>query len=84
MRSAKATDYFPYKISTLCYFEVDKAGKVTQIPHKNKSDLPGVAAAYARAVSQATSLYAVWPGKWSSDLFLIDGLEQFAKAFDLK
>lgn len=84
MRSAKATDNFPYKMSTLCYFEVDKAGKVTQIPHKNKSDLPGVATAYARAVTQATSLYAVWPGNWSSDLFLIDSLEQFAKAFDLK
>ena len=37
MRSAKENN-FPYKMSTICYFEVDKDGNVSQVPHKNKSD----------------------------------------------
>jgi len=33
-------------------------------------------------IDEATTLYAVWPGKWSSDLFIIDDLDGFAKAFN--
>lgn len=82
MRSAKEAD-FPYRMNTVCYIEVDKNGKVTQVNHKNKSDLPEVTAAYQRAASKISVLYAVWPGKWSSDLFLIDDLDAFAKSFGI-
>lgn len=82
MRSAKESD-FPYKMSTVCYIEVDGNGKVTQVHHKNKSDLPEVTAAYERAAGKLSTLYAVWPGKWSSDLFLIDDLDAFAKSFGI-
>ena len=35
-----------------------------------------------RALAKNTILYAVWPGNWSSDLFIIDDLDAFAKAFN--
>ena len=84
MRSAKDTEIFPYLINTMCYFEVNSRGEVSRLPHKNKSDRPGVLEAYRRAVSGETTLYAVWPGQWRSDLFQIDDLERFKEAFDLK
>lgn len=83
MRSAKEQEYFPYTGGTVCYIEVGKDGEVSQMHHKNKSDLPEVFAAYQRVVHGDSTLYAVWPGKWSSDLFLIDDLEAFAKSFEL-
>lgn len=70
-------------MKTLCYFEVDRNGNVSQLNHKNKSDRPEVMAAYQRAANQTTTLYAVWPGNWSSDLFVIDDLDTFAKKFEL-
>ncbi|MBC8587745.1 hypothetical protein [Paratissierella segnis] len=82
MRSAKENN-FPYKMSTICYFEVDKDGNVSQIPHKNKSDRARLLEVYQRAIDKTITLYAVWPGNWSSDLFIIDDLDAFAKEFDL-
>lgn len=83
MRSAKETKEFPYKMSTLCYFEVYNNGKVSHISHKNKSDINNINEAYKRALNKETTLYAVWPGNWRSDLFVIDDLEIFAKEFEL-
>lgn len=64
-------------------FEVHKNGNVSKFQHKNKSDLPEVLEAYQRAKDETTTLYAVWPGNWGSDLFIIDDLDAFAKGFDL-
>ncbi|WP_141136714.1 hypothetical protein [Paenibacillus herberti] len=61
MKRAKETDNFPYGLSTVCYFEVDKTGAVSQVHHKNKSDRPKVLEAYQRAMNKTTVLYAVWP-----------------------
>ena len=36
MRSAEEAGYFPYRLSTVCYFEVYKDGTVKRIYHKNK------------------------------------------------
>lgn len=83
MRSAKKSGNFPYRMSTVCYFEVDKKGNVNQIPHKNKCDLDGVIKAYQKASNGDTKLYAVWPGNWSSDLFIIDDLKEFADSFGI-
>ncbi|MBS4784544.1 MAG: hypothetical protein KH009_00355 [Clostridiales bacterium] len=84
MRSAAATENFPYRMSTVCYIEVEPNGQVSQVPHKNKSDLPGVKRAWERAVNGESALYAVWPGQWSSDLFAIDDLERFAEEFGFR
>lgn len=83
MRSAKESNNFPYSMDTICYFEVDTDGNVSQIPHKNKSDRENVLEAYQRAKDEITTLYAVWPGNWRSDLFIIDDLDAFAKELDL-
>lgn len=82
MRSAKEVDNFPYSSSIVCYFEVDKNGNVSQVYHKNKSDRPNVLEAYQRVMNKTTTLYAVWPGNYRSDLFIIDDINAFAKAFN--
>ncbi|WP_217559974.1 hypothetical protein [Paenibacillus sp. GbtcB18] len=82
MRSAKEATNFPYSMSTVCYFEVDKNDHVSQVYHKNKSDRPKLLEAYHRVINKTTTLHAVWPGNWSSDLFIIDDLDAFAKAFN--
>lgn len=48
MRSAKEVENFPYGASTVCYFEVDEHGALSQLYHKNKSDRPKVQQAYQR------------------------------------
>ena len=83
MRSAKEAENFPYRMSTVCYFEVYKNGQVKRIYHKNKSDITKVIEAYERAKENITTIYAVWPGNWSSDLFIIDDLELFAEKFEI-
>ncbi len=83
MRSAKENNDFPYSMSTICYFEVDSSGNVVHVPHKNKSDKVRVLEAYQRAKNKTTTLYAVWPGNWRSDLFIIDDLDAFADGLGL-
>jgi len=77
MRSAKENKSFPYQSNTICYFEVSGHGEVSQIGR----DFNSIAAAYRNAASQRTRIFAVWPGEWSSDLFIIDDLNAFADAF---
>ncbi len=83
IRSAKKAGNFPYRMGTVCYFEVDEKGNVKRILHKNKCDLENVLEALKRAEQGITKIYAVWPGNWSSDLFIIDDLEEFAENFEL-
>ncbi|THA62337.1 hypothetical protein E6P78_23280 [Streptomyces sp. A0958] len=75
-RSAAAVGIdFPYTARTTCYIEVHDDGRVT---HGNDR------AAYERAVAGKSRLFAVWPGEWSSDLFMIDDLDEYAKAQGIK
>ena len=74
-RSAAASGMdFPYRMPTTCYIEVHQDGKVTQGagPH-----------AYERARSGESRLFAVWPGQWRSDLFVIDDLDEYARAIGM-
>ena len=61
---------------------VYKDGKICQIKHKNKSDLPELYESYKRALNKITTIYAVWPGNWRSDLFIIDDLKKFINSFN--
>lgn len=71
-RSAGAVGVdFPYTSRTTCYIEVHKDGDVTHGADR---------AAYERAVTGESRLYAVWPGEWSSHLFVIDDLDEYARA----
>lgn len=73
IRSAKESDCFPYRSSVVCYIEL-RDGQIDKIASKNQSDLWNVLDAAKRAEEGKSVLYAVWPGKWSSDLFIIDDL----------
>ncbi|WP_405810841.1 hypothetical protein OG524_16600 [Streptomyces sp. NBC_01520] len=66
---------FPYTARTTCYIEVHADGAVT-----HGSDH----AAYERAVAGVSRLFAVWPGEWSSRLFAVDDLDEYAKAHGIK
>ncbi|WP_082376320.1 hypothetical protein [Nocardiopsis sp. NRRL B-16309] len=58
----------------MCYIEVGGGGEVSW---------GNGHAAYERAKRGESRLYAVWPGQWSSHLFAIDDLDQYAAAFGL-
>jgi hypothetical protein len=74
-RSAKASGKdFPYRSDTTCYIEVHKNGTVSH---------GGGREAYDRAIAGESTLYAVWPGEWRSDLFLIDDLDEYARALGI-
>ena len=78
MRSAKEAGCFPYSSSVVCYFEVFSDGSVKQLTNKNEK-----LNAYVNANSGKSTIYAVWPGKWRSDLFVIDDLEAYHEEQDL-
>jgi hypothetical protein len=62
---------FPYTLRSICYIEIAKNGAVTA---------GADAQTYERAQAGESTLYAVWPGEWSSDLFVIDDLDAYARA----
>jgi len=65
---------FPYTLATMCYIEVARDGSV-----RWGNDT----STYERALAGDSRLYAVWPGQWSSHLFVIDDLDQYAGAFGI-
>ncbi|MGH3973654.1 MAG: hypothetical protein ACRDS9_10055 [Pseudonocardiaceae bacterium] len=67
-------DEFPYFLPTICYIEVSSDGTVSWGTEPET---------YERVEFGESRLYAVWPGKWSSHLFAIDDLDQFARALGL-
>ncbi len=73
MRSAKEAGCFPYGSKLVCYIEVFPNGEVRQISTKAEKK-----EALQNVLSDKSKLFAVWPGQWRSDLFLIDDLEAFA------
>lgn len=68
--ASKVRDGFPYGSKAVCYVEVASDGTVQQ---------GGGNEVYKRVLAGKSKLYAVWPGRWSSDLFLIDDIEAYAR-----
>ena len=60
---------------TVCCFEVWGDGRVQQVARTESAMLKS----YERVKSGETKMYAVWPGQWRSDLFVIDDIEEWAK-----
>lgn len=75
MRSAKEQGWFPYGATTVCCFEVWGDGRIQQVERTKSS----MCESYERVKSGETKMYAVWPGQWRSDLFIIDDIEEWAK-----
>ena len=80
MRSAKEEKYFPYGLKLICYFAVYPDGKIEQIPNTKTA----AKSVYEHVKAQDFILYAVWPGQWRSDLFIIDDIELYAEAYGVK
>ena len=78
MRSAKEAGCFPYSSSVVCYFEVHSDGSIRQLTNKSEK-----LNAYVNANSGKNTIYAVWPGRWRSDLLIIDDLEAYHDGQDL-
>lgn len=74
MRSAKETGCFPYGCGQVCYMEVSPDGAVTQL-----STICEKRSAYINAQAGISKILAVWPGRWRSDLFIIDDLDAFSE-----
>lgn len=75
LRYASHSPDFPYDLPTMCYLEVGSDGSV-QSPPPDGVD--------ARVRSGESRLYAVWPGKYRSDLFLIDDVDDYEKALGIQ
>lgn len=74
-RSARAVGKdFPYMLATMCYIEVEADGTVTWGSDRGS---------YERALAGKSRLYAVWPGQRSSHLFVIDDLDEYARALGI-
>ena len=79
MRKTSQTDgRFPFGDRTnVCYIEQSSVdGTIKQVGNK-KADQQD---ALDRAHKGEITLYAVWPGQWRSDLFLVDDLFPMADA----
>ena len=79
MRKATDESCFPYAAKTTCYIEVSADGSVGQVSC-TKNDMTE---AVARAKAGQSKLYAVWPGNYRSDLFIIDDLDMLADAYGI-
>lgn len=78
MRSAKEAGCFPYNRRDVCYMEVFPDGTINQL----SSDSEKYEAA-SRAKRNMSAIYAVWPGNWRSDLFVIDDIDAFCEEQNL-
>lgn len=72
--SAVNGDEFPYDWNRVCYMELSEDGELRQLRYKDD-----LRQAVERA-RQGSQIYAVWPGQYRSDLFLIDDLDALATA----
>ena len=82
MRKASEVENFPYYSKLICYILVYN-NKVEQVIHYRKCDFYQVENAYNEVKNGNATLYAVWPGNYRSDLFLVDDVEKFAKELEI-
>ena len=66
---------FPYDSKHVCYIEKTKDGEIKQVgTYVNERR-----SVYYRVKYEGSTLYGVWPGEWTSDLFFIDDIETYGK-----
>ncbi len=79
MRKVSETPEFPFSSKLLCYILVGNDCTVAQVPHINKGDFAKMAEAISKVRAGEATLYAVWPGNWRSDLFIVDNIDGFVE-----
>lgn len=81
-RASEAPFPYGYGDGSVCYFTLRLVDEI-QVPIQ----LPRFRATFRLAVEDAikygTTIYAVWPGQYRSDLFVIDKPELLAEAIGL-
>ena len=77
MRKASEQDYFPYTDSTTCYVIVNNENNSVSNTRPDSTIIE-------QARKNEIQIFAVWPGKWKSDLFEIDDLDKLAEAFGIR
>lgn len=80
MKKAKFVEEFPYMSKLVCYIQVLNDGAVEQIENRKEQ----IEAACLRVKYGESKLYAVWPGKYKSDLFEIDDINAVLDAFGIE
>ena len=79
MKSAKETAGFPYYEKNICYIELFTNGEIHQVGcNKNEIEV-----ACRNAREDRSKIYAVWPGNYRSDLFVIDDINALSDAYGL-
>lgn len=78
MRLSSEVEWFPYGSKMVCLIEVKNDGEVRQLSTKKAKQ-----EALQNAIHESSRIFAVLPGQWRSDLFLVDDLEDFANANNL-
>ncbi len=79
MRIASEQDFFPYYSKANCYILISNSGEVNQLGFNKKSIKEG----YREVKEGRAKLYVVWPGRWRSDIFLIDDLDKLLEGFKI-
>lgn len=74
-RKTSATGNFPYSNPLVCYFALAEDGPVQL--HYVKDRKLGL----LHAAKGEITIYAVWPGRYRSDLFVVDDLAPLAAAW---
>ena len=79
MRTTKEAGSFHDRLGTVCYILKHSNGALEQLSHDSAELRRG----YEAAIAGDAEIYAVWPGNWRSDLFIVDDLNEFAEALNL-
>lgn len=77
MRRASEVDGFPYNSRRNCYIIINENGELEQIRYTVQAmkDL------YTQVVNNNLNIFIVWPGNYTSDIFLVDDMNAFGRAF---
>lgn len=72
LRSAKDADNFPYQDPTTCYISLRNPADIKHFNTKSNKARKELLSELADCISEPFIIIAVWPGRWSSDAFVID------------
>ena len=81
-KSVREIEYgFPYTNATNFYFEVLSGGEVRPVDRKVSSTQDTFNEVYKRIKNNESILYVTWTNNYNTELFMVDDITGFAKAF---
>jgi hypothetical protein len=79
MRKTSECKNFPYQEKTICYIYINENKEVKEV-NPRKVEIEEI---QEDLINKKGELYAVWPGNYSSDLFLVDDIDSLFMAYGL-